>query len=358
MKKNIVQFAVIFFVSGLFPFVGWSQEKNGLFDIGDLQLKLLSDSSHFRLQIIEDATLRNLPIPAGWLIPEENEEKGYVSSFNYDDSLNIFMIGGGLTGIQISSYDIQKEGSAQAAAGRDVFLVYHAPENRLYPGLINLGISKDRVRSAGIFYATNHIFLLADINDDEFKDIGIIKEDLQFSPHSQSYHRNPPEWYIFYKNRWVLEADSSGIFPLQAMIKLPLIGLGKSPVDFIKEVYLRKNICVLDYENFGVQAMAHDLIGFQWYQWNSHGDPDPTATYDIKVIVYNNIPLRKVKELYPVIRELRQDFRYVEYTKTLQYFDKQIIQIDELEQGNKHMFENLRTTLIKTRQDIVNQLND
>ncbi len=220
MKKYSVQFAIIWIVAGLIPSTGWIQERNGPFDIGTRQLKLLPDSSRFSLQIIEHDKQKQLSIPTIWLIPEEDEEKGYVSGLNYDETLTTFRIGGGLTGIQISSYEIQKEGSAQAAAGRDVFLVYNGQENRLYPGIIDLGITKDRVRSAGTFYATNNIFLLADINYDGFKDIGIIKEDLQFSPLSQSYNRYPPEWYLFKKNRWILEADSSGIFPLQVFENL------------------------------------------------------------------------------------------------------------------------------------------
>jgi hypothetical protein len=363
MKKYPVQIAIIWLVAWFIPSTGWLQERNEPFDIGTMQLKLLSDSGRFSLQITEGDTLSQLSIPPGWLIPKENEENGYVSSFNYDETLTAFRIGRGLTGIQISSYDIQKEGSAQAAAGRDVFIIYNAHENQLYPGIINLGITKDRVRSGGTFYATNNIFLLADINHDGFKDIGIIKEDLKFSPLNQSYIRYPPKWYIFKNNCWINQADSSGIFPLQEIIKLPLIGLSKSPVDFIKEEYLRKNICVLDYKNFGVQAMAHELLGFQWYQWNNHGDPDPNATYDIKVVVYNNIPPGKVKELYPIISALEQDFRYVEYSRAMQYFNRQIQQIDELgqtelRQENMSMFKNLRSTLIKTREEIVNKLNN
>ncbi len=232
MKKYPVQIAIICLLAWLIPSAGWLQERNGPFDIGTRQLKLLPDSGRFRLQITEGDTLSQLSIPPGWLIPKENEEKGYVSSFNYDEALTAFRI-----------------------------------------------------------------------------------------------------------------------------------GLSKSPVDFIKEVYLRKNICVLDYKNFGVQAMAHELLGFQWYQWNNHGDPDPNATYDIKVVVYNNILPGKVKELYPVVSALEQDFRYVEYSRAVQYFDRQIQQIDELgqtelRQENMSMFENLRSTLIKTREEIVNKLNN
>jgi hypothetical protein len=363
MKKSPVQIIIIWIVIGLIPSIGWVQERNEPFDIGTRQLKFHSDSGSFSLQIIEHDKHEQLSIPTGWLIPEENEEKGYVSGFSYDDTLTAFRIGGGLTGIQLSSYDIQKGGSAQAAAGRDVFLVYDGKESQLYPGIIDLGITKDRVRSAGTFYATNTIFLLTDINDDGFKDIGVIKEDLEFSPLDQSYNMYPPEWYLFYNNNWIHEEDSIGIYPHKKIIKLPLIGLSKSPVDFIKEVYLRKTICVLDYENFGIQAMAHELLGYQWYQWNSHGDPDPTATHDIKVVVYKDIQLSKVKEFYPVIRELEQDYRYVEFNRTINYFNRQFKELDELQhtnlrQDDKTMFENLKTTLIKTKEQIVNNLNN
>jgi hypothetical protein len=59
---------------------------------------------------------------------------------------------------------------------------------------------------------------------------------------------------------------------------------------------------------------------------------------------------------------LEQDFRYVEYNRAIPYFDRQIKEIDELrqtavQQEDISMFENLRSTLIKTREEIVNKLN-
>ena len=105
MKKYPVQIVIIWIVAWFIPSTGWLQERNGPFDIGTMQLKLLSDSVSFSLQITEHDKHRQLSIPPGWLIPKENEEKGYVSSFNYDEALTAFRIGAGLTGIQISSYD-------------------------------------------------------------------------------------------------------------------------------------------------------------------------------------------------------------------------------------------------------------
>ena len=341
----------------------WLPINNGQFETSSRKLKLLVDNGSFSLVITNDDTLRALLIPNDWLIDKESEEQGYVSGFNYDSTITVFKIGNGLTGIHLSSYEIQKGGSAQAAAGRDVFLVMDEKKNELYPGLIDLGITKDRVRSAGNFYATNTIFLLADINGDGFKDIGTIKEDLQFSPVNQMYSRYPTEWYIFKNNRWNLETDSRGIFPPHNIVKFPLIGLSKSPVDYIKEVYLDKNICILDYDDFGIQAMVYELLGYQWYQWNRHGDPDPNGFYDIKVVVHKDIPRGKVEEFYPVIKELEQDFRYVEYTRALSYINRQIRDIVELQntgqlQEDTTIFKNLRTRLMKTRHKIISKLNN
>jgi hypothetical protein len=358
-QKSVV--AVLVLV-GLIVGNGWSQEKTNSHDMRSKQLRFTADSGNFRLQIIEDDSQRQLAIPPAWLIPDEDQEEDYVSSTNYDDTLTVFRIGSGLTGIQLSSYDIQKEGSAQAAAGRDVFLVYDYMANQVFPGLINLGITKERVRSGGTFYASNHLFLLADINHDGFKDIGIIKEDLEFSSAVHIYNRHPTAWYLFDKNRWIHEADSSGLLPAWGIRKLPLIGLGKSPVDFIKETYLSKYIRLLDYTDFGLQAMAYQLIGYQWYQWNSHGDSIPGATYDIKIVVYQTIPLDKVKELYPVIKELKQDYRYVTYRRALKYLDRQLLEIEDIkqssEQADQEMYDNIKQRLSKTREEIVTKLAD
>jgi len=362
MNINLKCFVMVLVSVALIVGDGWSQEKANPLYRGSNKLTFRAESGSFRLQISEDDSIKQLAIPSNWLIGDEEGEKGYVSSTNYDDTLTAFRIGSGLTGIQLSSYNIQKEGSAQAAAGRDVFLVYDDAVKQIYPGIIDLGITKQRVRSAGTFYAANYLFLLADINHDGFKDIGIIKEDLEFSPDDHIYNLHATEWYLFRNNQWIHEADNSGLLPARGLIKLPLIGLDKSPVDFIKEVYLRKYICLLDYTDFGVQAMAHQLIGYQWFQWNSHGDPDPRVNYDIKIVVYQGIPLDKVKELYPVIKELEQDYRYVSYRQAVNYLDRQLLEIENLKQSSgqveQEIFDNLKLRLSKTREEIVSKLNN
>jgi hypothetical protein len=63
----------------------------------------------------------------------------------------------------------------------------------------------------------------------------------------------------------------------------------------------------------------------QWWQWQSHGDSRPRK-YDIKVVVYRDVPLDEVKQKYPVIKEELKDFRYVPYDEAIQYLDDMIQQ--------------------------------
>ena len=81
---------------------------------------------------------------------------------------------------------------------------------------------------------------------------------------------------------------------------------------------------ILNYEEFGPQAAAYETIGMQWWQWDTHGDSRPGIRYDIKVVVYKDIQLSRVKKAFPVIRKKHQDFRYLSYKKAVQYLDDQI----------------------------------
>ena len=81
------------------------------------------------------------------------------------------------------------------------------------------------------------------------------------------------------------------------------------------------NTIVLPYDELGPQVAVHELIGYEWYQWNSHGDSDPTKTDDVKVVVYRNIGLEEVKRTYPVI-DGKQDFRYLDYSTAMDYLNR------------------------------------
>jgi len=81
---------------------------------------------------------------------------------------------------------------------------------------------------------------------------------------------------------------------------------------------------VLSYCDFGPQVAAYETIGMEWWQWDNHGDPDPDYQYDIKVVVYRDIPLNQVQEEYPVLIEEKKDYRYLPYAKAMEYLNNTI----------------------------------
>lgn len=81
---------------------------------------------------------------------------------------------------------------------------------------------------------------------------------------------------------------------------------------------------VLDYRDFGPQAAAYEAIGMEWWQWERHGDADPTRTDDVRVVVYRDLPLRRVKRAYPVVPAERQDYRCLAYDEAMEYLDRRI----------------------------------
>jgi len=112
--------------------------------IDTARFKLITKKDNFVLQHLSNDKTKDITIPRDWLIPpqaEKEEAESYVSSFNFDEKVTSFTIGPNWIGIHLSSYDIQKEGSANASAGRDVFLVYDSTKNRIFPGKLNLGKS-------------------------------------------------------------------------------------------------------------------------------------------------------------------------------------------------------------------------
>lgn len=111
-----------------------------------------------------------------------------------------------------------------------------------------------------------------------------------------------------------------------------------------------QNTIILDYKDFGPQVIAHEVIGNEWWQWDAHGAPDPTTSYDVKVVVYRNIDLASVKKKYPVDKEQQKDYRYLEYSQSISYLEKQM----------RHTMETPLTgmtkTLVQTKQKITAHL--
>lgn len=193
-----------------------------------------------------------VPIPTEWLGPPEEvraEADLRLSLVNlYDKQTTAFPIGDGRIGLHLSSYEIQNGDAGQTAAGRDVFLIFDPETTTLRHGGIRLGITKDRLRVDGRVSATAHTFFIGDINGDRLMDLGILKEQITWKkrltgagrnayPDSAgpSYVQHPVRWYAMATDRWTLQPQYDGQFPHGDYLKLPLIGLVKSPVDFVNE---------------------------------------------------------------------------------------------------------------------------
>lgn len=107
---------------------------------------------------------------------------------------------------------------------------------------------------------------------------------------------------------------------------------------------LSSNTMMFTYEDFGPSVMASNLLGQEWWQWQSEGDGNPATHYPVKVIVYWDIPLDKVKQAYPVVPEKRQDYRYVERKKALDFLTSAIRDAKDFEFGQNSMLITLQTT--------------
>ena len=209
--------------------------------------KLLQEGKEYYLKL---PTGEKIPLQKKWLFPPDQIEKdadSYVTSFNYDPEVHSFSIGEDFMGLHISSYAIQESGSAMAAAGRDVFLVFDTMRKKLNQGGINLGITKERVRSMGCFWAKFNNFFIGDINDDGFTDLGVVMERIWCEEYFDEiqqvdsisgpfYQKQRIEWYIFQSTKWMYQSEFDGMKPKNTLIRLSLIRLSKSPVKFVRDI--------------------------------------------------------------------------------------------------------------------------
>ena len=107
-----------------------------------------------------------------------------------------------------------------------------------------------------------------------------------------------------------------------------------------------KKIAIFNYNDFGPQVIANEVIGQEWWQWQPHGDSRP-RNYDIKVIVYRNATLAEVKKLYSVKPQDFLDYRYLEYDKALSYLEEKI---------EENIIDQVTNKLKKTKKQIIDQL--
>ncbi|ABC30534.1 conserved hypothetical protein [Hahella chejuensis KCTC 2396] len=110
----------------------------------------------------------------------------------------------------------------------------------------------------------------------------------------------------------------------------------------------------MTYQDFGPPALATDLLGSEWWQWNPHGDPRPRQ-YDVHVIVYRDITEKEIRKRFPIDEATEKDYRYLPYSTAMTYLNTHIA---ELASDDENVVQEIREQLIQTRREIVRALGD
>jgi len=92
--------------------------------------------------------------------------------------------------------------------------------------------------------------------------------------------------------------------------------------------HVRADELMLPYAAFGPQAIAYQLIGMEWWQWDSHGD-EHDHEYPIQVVVFWNQTREETAKRHPVDQAKLRDFRYVEYSKAVEHLEETIKEFGE-----------------------------
>jgi hypothetical protein len=108
----------------------------------------------------------------------------------------------------------------------------------------------------------------------------------------------------------------------------------------------RQHVAVFNYSDFGPQVIASEVVGMEWWQWQAHGDSRPRS-YDIKIVVYRDIPLDEVRKQHPVDETGERDYRYLNYETALTYLNEKI---------NDNVLEDVTATLEATRSRLIGEL--
>ncbi len=118
------------------------------------------------------------------------------------------------------------------------------------------------------------------------------------------------------------------------------------------------NSFVMKYSDFGPPSSSYELLGSEWYQWNSQGPDDPNGSDDVKVVIYRNIDLATVKKTYPVLVG-KSDYRYLEYSVAMAFLEKRIEEL-KVDKDRDPEYSRLKKQLIseyeQTRAQIIERL--
>lgn len=171
------------------------------------------------------------------------EDLGYDDSAVLDKDVHAFAITDGKTAFYLSSYKINREGSAQLAIGSDIFLAYDEDRGMLIGAPLVLRASKYRTRIGGCWAASAAHFYLADVNGDGAIDIGRVQEVINCSFEYdetegvdrpvRKYSVGSLDWHVFdARDAWKETSVWQNECPDGQILSIGWPGLASSPVEF------------------------------------------------------------------------------------------------------------------------------
>jgi len=187
-------------------------------------------------------------IPRQWLdyggLTEEDEGCLDVTPV-FADAVRAFAVTDRQTGLHLSSYRTPGpgDGSKQLACGQDVFLLIDRRDGRVMPTGLFPGVSKARARGL-CSTARSTRFRIADNDGDGRTDIGVVIESLDCKVKTSAdgerdefetvHATGPIRWHRFDGDGWATDPRFDGKGADMGR-RLPLIGIDKTPVDFVIE---------------------------------------------------------------------------------------------------------------------------
>lgn len=211
---------------------------------------LFSKNSKYIIKITSSKKIKKISLPKKYLEFNTLYESFdvYITVEDYHKNITAFQVAPGYIGLYLSAYRISK-GSVKLAYGTDKFLIYDEKKNKIINSAIKFKVSKARVKHRQCMSAIYHRFIVSDINRDGMFDVGIIKEEiicnetanvLNVSHKDPFYIQEKIKWFVFKDQGWIYNKKLDKRFPDSYYFYLPLLGMAKTPIDFVKEFNLSR----------------------------------------------------------------------------------------------------------------------
>ncbi len=206
--------------------------------VDTVQFRLQQSGSRTEIRHVGRDATREVSVSAAWLRgTDEDDEIAMV----FDTSVIAATVDAHRTLLLLQSYEIVTEGGSAQAAGRDVFLVFDSADSMLTPFALGPRLARGRNRGAGCWTAWDTSYIVADVNGDGVRDLGVTQREVRCDPPEDGQPGrsartvDPVRWWVSSADGGWTEQDAyDGLLPPERLV-LPS-RLAKQPVDFVLEL--------------------------------------------------------------------------------------------------------------------------